>query len=144
MNGLLSSWFSFLLRLSWMTTVWRMLQPSLHDSSYRLPVTMEKFVITEKCLPNRWLTMNLFVVERMPLASCWLAVDFRPGSTIPAFRRHITILFHYLRLGRLSVLFPSGFPTKILFTFLFYSMRVKCPAHFIFLDFIIAVIFGAK
>jgi hypothetical protein len=52
---------------------------SLHGSLYSLLVTMENVywpvVVTEACLPNRWLTM-----------------DFLSVSTLPAFRRHVTIL----------------------------------------------------
>jgi hypothetical protein len=47
----------------------------------------------------------------------------------------------YLRLGLPSGLFPSGFSTNILYTFLVPS-RVTCPAHLILLDLIILIILG--
>jgi hypothetical protein len=39
----------------------------------------------------------------------------------------------HLRLGLPSGLFPSFFPTNILYALLF-SIRATCPAHFILLD----------
>jgi hypothetical protein len=42
----------------------------------------------------------------------------------------------HLRLGLPSGLFPSGFPTNNLYTFLLFSpIRTICPAHLILLDY---------
>jgi len=51
------------------------------------------------------------------------------------------ILLH-LHLGLLSGLFPSGFPTKTLYTFIIYPMHDTYLAHLILLDLITLIIFG--
>jgi len=60
----------------------------------------------------------------------------------PTSWRSILILSTHLRLGLPSGLFPSGFPTKTLYTSLSSPIRATCPAHFILLDFITRTILG--
>jgi len=59
----------------------------------------------------------------------------------PTSCRSILILFTHIRLGLPSGLFPSGLPTKNLYTPLSSHIRATCPAHLILLYFITRTIY---
>jgi hypothetical protein len=59
----------------------------------------------------------------------------------PICLKSTLIPFSHLRVGLPSGLFPSGFPTKTLYTFLSSSMRATCPSHLIYLVIMCLMIF---
>jgi hypothetical protein len=68
----------------------------------------------------------------------------QPISPHPISLISIAILSFHLRLGLHSGLFPSGFPTKILYSFFLLSKRPTWPAYLILLDFMILIIFNEE
>jgi hypothetical protein len=58
----------------------------------------------------------------------------------PISNGSILMLSIHLRLYLPSALFPFGFPTNNLYSFLFSPIRATCPTHLILLDLIILII----
>jgi hypothetical protein len=67
-----------------------------------------------------------------------------PVHTTPSYLRSILILSTHLHLGLPSGLFPSHFPTKLLYAFFFSLLYTTCPAHNILLDLIILIDLGKE
>jgi hypothetical protein len=67
-----------------------------------------------------------------------------PDKSVHTTPSYLSKIHFHLRLGLPSGLFPSGFPTKILYAFLFSLIRATCLAHLILLYLIILIIFGEQ
>jgi hypothetical protein len=68
-----------------------------------------------------------------------------PVHTTPACLSKIHFkLFTHVRLGLSSGLFPSGFPTNILYAFFFSPTHATCYSHLILLNLIILIMFGEE
>jgi hypothetical protein len=65
-------------------------------------------------------------------------------STTPSYISKIHFNIMQSRIRHNSGLFPSGFPTNILYTFLSYPFRTTYPAHLAILDLIILIILGEE
>jgi len=86
--------------------------------------------------------IQMFITTLTSAATCLLSWDSSNQSIPPhpSSWRSILILSSHLRLG----LFPSGFPTKILYTLLYSHIPAISPAHLILLDFITQKILGEE
>jgi hypothetical protein len=108
-------------------------------------VLLEKLIVTQlvKKIPvfygiRRFITV--YTRSRLWSLSWARCIQFTPSS--PIFRRSILILSFHLHLGLPSGLFPSGYPTTILYTFLISFTRATWSARFIILDLITLITFG--
>ena len=72
------------------------------------------------------------------------ASPFQSIYAHPTSWRSTLILSTHLSLGLPSGLFPSGFPTKTLYTTISSPIRATCTAHLILLDFITRTILGEE
>jgi len=102
-------------------------------------VPLEKLIVTQ--LVKKILTFHrtwrfIAVFTRTRQWSLRWTRWIQPTPSYPISLRSILILSSYLGLRRPSDLFPSGFPTKILYPFLISHTRATCPTTLILLHLI--------
>jgi hypothetical protein len=109
-----------------------------------LPEKLIGFQLVKK-FPTFYGTGKLFTAftSARHLSLSW-ASSIQSIHPHPTAWRSILILFSHLRVGLPSDLFPSGFPTKTLYTPLLPAIRATCPAHLILLDSITRTILGEE
>ena len=89
-----------------------------------------------------WRFITAFTNARHLSLSRAASIQFIPPH--PTSWRSIAIFSSRLCLGLPCGLFPSGSPTKTLYTHLLFPIRATCPAHLILLDFITRTILGEE
>jgi hypothetical protein len=134
--------------------------PEVFSHSLRCPTTCPKrtsYLLTE--LSPSWGAANCAAPQELPSILWKPKVQYRvhkspplvpilshinPIHSIPSYLRSVLKLSTHLRLGLPSGLFPFGFPTNILYAFLFSPIRTTCPAHLVILDLIVLIILGEE
>jgi hypothetical protein len=125
--------------------------PTNHERSWHTPsnvthsrswALLEKLSIVQllKNFPAFYGTRKFITVFTRALH--WSLFWARSIQSIPS--HSISLRSTYLRLGLPSGLFPSGFPTNILYAFRLAPIRATCPAHRILLDLITLIILGEE
>ena len=105
--------------LTYLLTPWcRVLLEKL--TSLQLVKKFPAFHGTRRLITTLTRVRHLYLSWASPIQSIYLH---------PTSWRSVLILSTHLRLGLPSGLFPSGFPTKTLYTPLSSPIRATCPAH---------------
>ena len=118
---------------------------------YRAPwskALLEKlagFQLVKKFPPHFMEPEGLSPHSQQPATSPYPEPDLSsPCPPHPTSWRSVLIMSSLLRMGLLSDLFPSGFPTETPYTRLLSPIRATCPAHLILLDFISRTVLGEE
>jgi hypothetical protein len=118
-----------------------------HSLTPHITVLLEKLTSSQpvKKFPTCYGTRRFITTftSASHLSLSW-ASSIQSTPPHPTFWRSALILSSHLHLGLPSGLFPSGYPTKTLYTPLPSPIRATYPANFIILDFITRTIVGEQ
>jgi len=106
------------------------------------PWQANRFSASQEIPRILWNTKVHYRIHKCPTPVPVLSQLDPVHTSHPTSWRSILILSSHLRLGLPSDLFPSGFPTKPLYTPLLSPIRATCAAHPILLNFITRTILG--
>ena len=104
-----------------------------------------RFSVSQKIPRILWNTKIHYGIHKWPPPVPFLSqLDPVHAPTSHFLKIHLSILMlsSHLSLDLPSGVFPSGFPTKTLYTPLPSPIRATCPTHHILLDFITRTILG--
>ena len=91
-----------------------------------------------------WTPKVHYSIHKCPSPGLSWARSIHSIPPYPTSWRSILILSFPLCLGLPSGLFPSGFPTKTLYTPLLFPIRATCPTHLILVFFLTQTKFGEE
>jgi hypothetical protein len=100
-------------------------------------------VATHSCPTDHVENTSSQLVHWCMLGICWPATSVLYSHYL-ATGLHATILSFHKCPGLPSGPFPSGFPIKTLYVFIFSPICVMCPAHLTLYDLIILIIWGVQ
>jgi len=139
--------------IKFLSVTWEILAPyiSSYLTTYLLTpwcrVLLEKLTglqLVKKFLPFHGTRRFITALTSVRHLSLSWASPIQSIYPHPTSFRSVLILSTHLRLGLRSGLFPSGFPTKTLYTPLSSPIRATCPAHLILLHLITRTILGEQ
>jgi len=103
-----------------------------------------RFLASQEIPRILWEPKNHYRIHKCPPPAPVLGqIDQVHALTSHCLKIHLNIILQ-LSLGLPVGLFPSGFPTKTLYTPVLSPKRATCPAHLILLDLITRTLMGEK